>query len=262
MQNRKKILTIGDVHGRDLWKFFTHGSTYEFDQWAVMIFNGADPNDELFKNDYPYFEYDKIVFIGDYVDSFTIGNVEIKKNLEDIILFKQKMPDKVVLLWGNHDVQYFIPNQICSGYRPEARWDLQILFDHNRDLFQMAYQEGDYLWTHAGLLKPVLGDLLKMNPELREIGNEAGILNEAFKMELPQIFQVDGASGGWSMYGGPLWVRPKQLAEEAVDLHQIVGHTPVSELRNLKNKRDYNIWLTDFLEYAIDERIEMLILEI
>ena len=53
-------MTIGDVHGRDTWKFMTHGSSYEFEQWAIMVFNGANPNDDLFKNDYPYFEYDKI----------------------------------------------------------------------------------------------------------------------------------------------------------------------------------------------------------
>ncbi len=156
MEKKQKILTIGDIHGRDYWKFITHGSSYEFEQWVTMVNAGANPMDDLFKEDYPYFSADKIVFVGDYVDSFTISNVEIKKNLEDIIFFKKTLPNKVVLLWGNHDVQYFIPNQICSGYRPEARWDLQILFESNKDLFQMAYHEGDYLWTHAGLLKPVL----------------------------------------------------------------------------------------------------------
>ena len=84
-------MTIGDVHGRDTWKFMTHGSSYEFEQWVIMIEAGANPNDELFKNDYPYFNVDKIIFIGDYVDSFTISNVAIKKNLEDIILFKKSM---------------------------------------------------------------------------------------------------------------------------------------------------------------------------
>jgi len=258
----QRIMTIGDVHGRDTWKFMTHGSSYEFEQWAIMVDNGADPEEEMFKDDYPYFGVDKIVFIGDYVDSFTISNVVIKKNLEDIILFKKSMPDKVVLLWGNHDVQYFIPNQICSGFRPEAQWDLQILFRDNKDLFQMAYHEGDYLWTHAGLLKPVLSDMLKHNPELRKLGNEGAILNQAYEMELPQIFQVDGASGGWSMYGGPLWVRPKQLEEDGVDLHQIVGHTPQKKLVEKENKRGYKIWITDYIEHNEESEIAPFILEI
>jgi predicted MPP superfamily phosphohydrolase len=257
-----KIMTIGDVHGRDTWKFLTHGSSYEFQQWSIMIAEGADPCDELFKGDYPYMDVDKIVFIGDYVDSFTISNVEIKKNLEDIILFKKALPDKVVLLWGNHDVQYFIPNQICSGYRPEARWDLQILFDHNKDLFQMAYQIDEYLWTHAGLLKPVLADMLKMYPELKEFKTEMDILNHAFEREIPQIFQVDGASGGWSMYGGPLWVRPKQLEQYGLKLNQIVGHTPQKKLTEIEIGHGYKIWLTDYIEYNEESDIVPFILEI
>lgn len=258
----QKVMTIGDVHGRDTWKFFTHGSSYEFDLWAVMLYEGANPNDELFKNDYPYSSVDKIVFIGDYVDSFTISNVEIKRNLEDIIFFKKALPDKVVLLWGNHDVQYFIPNQICSGFRSEAKWDLQILFNDNKDLFQMAYQIDDYLWTHAGLLKPVLSDMLKMHPELKRFKTEMDILNHAYELEIPQIFQVDGASGGWSMYGGPLWVRPKQLEEVGVDLHQIIGHTPQKKLVENENKRGYKIWITDYIEYNEDSEIAPFILEV
>ena len=147
---KTRVLSIGDIHGRDTWKFITHGSSYEFDLWRTMVEAGATPDDESFKDDYPFMGVDKIVFVGDYVDSFTITNVVIKKNLEDIVWFKKMLPDKVILLWGNHDVQYFIPNQICSGYRPEAKYDLEDIFRENRDLFQMAYHNGDYLWTHAG----------------------------------------------------------------------------------------------------------------
>lgn len=255
-------MTIGDVHGRDTWKIFTHGSSYGFEQWAVMVEAGADPNDDLFKEDYPYFASDKIVFIGDYVDSFTISNVEIKKNLEDIILFKKALPNKVVLLWGNHDIQYFIPNQICSGFRPEAKWDLQILFEANKDLFQMAYQEGEFLWTHAGLLKPVLSEMLKMHTELKEFKTEADILNRAFEMGIPQIFQVDGASGGWSMYGGPLWTRPKQLEQYGCRLNHIVGHTPQKKLVEIETGHGFKIWITDYIEYNEESDIRPFILEI
>jgi hypothetical protein len=81
-------------------------------------------------------------------------------------------------------------------------------------------------------------------------------------MELPQIFQVDGASGGWSMYGGPLWVRPKQLEAEGIDLNQIVGHTPIKKLTEKENKRGYKIWLTDYIEYNEESEIVPFILEI
>lgn len=247
----KTIMTIGDVHGRDTWKFMTHGSPYEFEQWAIMVNNGADPNDEFFEKDYPYTNFDKIVFIGDYVDSFTVDNIMMKKNLEDVILFKKLLPDKVVLLWGNHDIQYFIPNQICSGFRPEMKWDLEILFRENKGLFQMAYQENDYLWTHAGLSKPILKSMLRYD-FLKDLKSESDVLNEAFIREVPEIFSVDSESGGWSMFGGPLWVRPSQLAEYGVDLHQIIGHTPQKKLKKIKGKNNFDIIITDYIEYGED----------
>jgi hypothetical protein len=256
----RRIMTIGDVHGRDTWKFMTHDSSYEFEQWAIMIENGADPNDDLFKNDYPYTGFDKIIFIGDYVDSFDVDNTRMKKNLEDIILFKKSLPDRVILLWGNHDVQYFIKDQICSGYRPEMQWDLEILFRDNRNLFQLAYQEEDYLWTHAGLTKPILKGLIKQYEFLRDLKSESEVLNMAFEMQVPEIFAVDSASGGWSMFGGPLWVRPTQLQEYGVDLHQVVGHTPQKRLRIIKGKNDFEIVLTDYIEYSEDLKVRPFVL--
>ena len=107
-----------------------------------------------------------------------------------------------------------------------------------------------------------MSDILKTYPELKGLENEAAILNQAFEMEIPQIFQVDGASGGWSMYGGPLWVRPKQLMEFGVNLHQIVGHTPHKELTTYKNKKDFNIWMSDYIEYNDDLDFEPFILEV
>jgi predicted MPP superfamily phosphohydrolase len=256
-----KICSIGDVHGRDSWKFITHGSPYEFEQWAIMVNEGADPSHEFFKDDYPYFEFDKIVFIGDYVDSFTLTNVVIKKNLEDIILFKKSLGDKVVLIWGNHDVHYYIPGQTCSGYRPEAKYDLEDIYRTNKDLFQLAFQIKDHLWTHAGLTKPIL-KALKKYEYTKELKTEAEILNECFLREAPEIFHVDRESGGWNLYAGPLWVRPARLLEDSVNLHQIVGHTPQSGLYNIKTKRGFNIWVIDYLEYGDDNNIVPFILEV
>ena len=67
-----RICAIGDIHGRNDWE-------------------KVDPN-----------KYDKIIFVGDYVDSFDIPTGEILKNLENIIAFKKEYYDKVILLLGNH----------------------------------------------------------------------------------------------------------------------------------------------------------------
>ena len=69
-----KTISIGDIHGRDIWK-------------------NVNPS-----------KYDKIIFVGDYVDSFTISNTTILNNLLDIIEFKKSFKNKVILLLGNHDI--------------------------------------------------------------------------------------------------------------------------------------------------------------
>lgn len=71
-----KIITIGSIHGRDSWK-------------------------EIVKQD-----FDKVIFIGDYFDSFDIPFKDQLQNFQAIIAFKKQNPDRVVLLIGEHDYQY------------------------------------------------------------------------------------------------------------------------------------------------------------
>ena len=116
-----KTITIGDLHGRDTWK-------------------SINPDD-----------YDKIIFIGDYLDSFDILPVIILHNLKEIIEFKKQYPDKVVLLLGNHDVSYIFNHSGTSGFQKGMLWDYQHLFKSNIDLFKIAYEYKNVLWTHAGV---------------------------------------------------------------------------------------------------------------
>ena len=117
-----KHVIIGDLHGKDCWK-------------------EVDPN-----------KYDKVIFLGDYVDHWTLPDKVIYNNLREIIEFKEKFPDKVDLLLGNHDVQYLhFPHYLCSGYRPSMQHLLTQLFKEYEDLFSVAYQKDNYLISHAGV---------------------------------------------------------------------------------------------------------------
>lgn len=238
-----RTLSIGDIHGRNDWTYFTHGSPQDFDRWAIAIDSGAPAHDDMRSEDFDnYVDYDKIIFIGDYVDSFTVGNAEMKKNLEDIILFKQACPDKVVLLLGNHDIQYIIKNAICSGYRPEMQHDFYKIFMDNIELFTFAYEgfnkDGEsWLWTHAGVTsgwyKELRKELYDPNHRFAEIIKErdpqtiADEINLAWELRLPVLYNVDASSGGYEMWAGPAWVRPRVLNAYPIDgVSQIVGHTP------------------------------------
>lgn len=251
MKNTRKILTIGDIHGRSVWKEKLFGSIKDFDHWAIEVFNGAK---DVFEEDYPLYAWDKVIFVGDYVDSFTVGNSEMLRNLQDLVLLKKTYPDKVVLLIGNHDVSYIVPDQWCSGYRPEMKHDFKQIYDENASLFQMAYYEEiplfegrknrKVLWTHAGVtggwLKQIEGVFLnekhKKHLILREhFGDRIDdMLQVAWELRLNNLFAVDSDSGGMSQWAGPLWVRPRTLKWEAIEgFDQIIGHTPKSTITKI-----------------------------
>jgi hypothetical protein len=172
-----KILCFGDIHGRPFWK-----------QWI-----------KEFKN------IDKYVFVGDYTDSFDISNVEILHNLKEIIEFKKDNLDNVILLYGNHDCSYALATPQtdnpfrCSGYRPEAHWDLHNVFSNNRELFQASYQIDNYLFTHAGISNQWFKNQYTYNPILDKISES---LNESFKFKEHSLFDVGYSRGGWYNVGG------------------------------------------------------------
>lgn len=270
-----KILSIGDIHGRDQWKFLTHGSPYEYNTWRTACDHGAEPVSD-FWSEMPYTAFDKIIFVGDYVDSFTVSNVEIKSNLLDIIDFKRKLGDRVVLLLGNHDVQYIVPNHICSGYRPEAQHDLYQIFTENLSLFTMAYEVNakdgsNYLWTHAGVtsgwietfnraldnpsrkaLIPIIED---HEPKSRKISEN---LNFAWELRLEILFDVDMYSGGCQEWAGPLWVRPHKLNEHRINgINQIVGHTPQATVWTNPVNDTTTHYFIDCIEHGETQALEL-----
>lgn len=54
-------------------------------------------------------EFEKIVFLGDYVSPYPdegISNMEALNVFKEIIEFKKENPEKVVLLMGNHRVNF------------------------------------------------------------------------------------------------------------------------------------------------------------
>ena len=128
-----KILIIGDIHARPFWKE------------AI----------EKYGND-----CDKIVFLGDYVDPYPIEGHTRKEaisTLEEVIDFKKKNSDKVVLLIGNHDAHYFIKNfPRSSRYDSSHAYKLREIYNTFKSLFKLAHEEvineKKYLFTHAGLM--------------------------------------------------------------------------------------------------------------
>lgn len=247
----KKIMTIGDVHGRKVWK--------EFGDIKFLLY--ADPEAAGYGGFVP--EFFKYVFIGDYVDSFTETTETIKENLLEIIRFKKLYPEHVVLLWGNHDVNYiqnkpWLPVEYhVSGFRPEAHQDLYDIFYENKDLFQVAYQYNNILFCHAGVhygwyhfvfTKAIKG----LGMDDMTISEQ---LNEAFLYNISCLFDIDWYRGGNKKVGGPLWTDKQMIDKKPLkNTHQVVGHNPVDEIRTYKpyKNNDATITFIDVLHHNKD----------
>lgn len=127
-----KIGICGDVHGRQFWKVF------------------KDRVDE----------FEKIVFLGDYVAPYQhegITNKQAIETFKEVVEFKKENPDKVVLLLGNHDGSYF-NTKICECRTDYRNWNwLNNFYMENIKLFDLCWETkiGDkrYFFSHAGVRK-------------------------------------------------------------------------------------------------------------
>lgn len=192
-----KILALGDIHGRRIWK---------------QIIDQEQP--------------DKVIFIGDYFDAYQkISTDNQLKNFDNIIKLKKQNKDNVVLLIGNHDYQYFngVTEQY-SGYQSRRRYDIQFRLEENKDLLQICHIDGKFLFTHAGLTQTWFDENFPKDLKFNEEN-----LNLLFKTKLkPFGFQIRPGCDiyGNNFYQSPIWVRPESLILDMIKGYtQIVGHT-------------------------------------
>ena len=209
MKNEKKILIIGDLHGEDSWKH-----TLEY-----FVPNEVETNIN---------KYDYIIFMGDYVDSFTISNEQIRKNLIDIIELKLKYPEKIILLLGNHELHYLFDSKefLCSGYRPEMKYDLFDILNRNKNLFQVSFEihsdTDKYLFTHAGIHSGFYNIYIKKYDNDETLSDS---LNNLFPNYKP-LYHVSWYRGGIQKQGGIFWADKIETYKKPLKgYHQIIGHT-------------------------------------
>ncbi len=214
----KEIVAIGDIHGRK--------------QWQNIVKNATGK---------------RIVFLGDYVDPYdTIEAAELIDNLKEIIEFKKQNPDRVVLLLGNHDMHY-----IYEDFTKGTRYDNTLadvitqVFNENRDLFQFAYQEGDTVFTHAGISSDWFCEDFK-GDKTRDIAEQ---LNNPTADQLRAMFQVGISRWGKDMNGGIFWADKSETAHNPLyGIHQVVGHSQVEHVTRVDINKDTSITFCDCLK--------------
>lgn len=221
-----KAIAVGDLHGKRDWETI-------------------DPT-----------ACDRIIFLGDYVDAFVVPDGPMRENLENLIAFKKKFPEKVILLIGNHDLQYLEwpePAFICSGFRPQMQTILTAIFQENRELFQVAYQIKNYLFTHAGLTKQFYEQNKRMfdfyYPDGGDFAHQLNAIQDHGLMKEKRKLHNVGYDRGGKGLGGITWVDKNEFNEKNLlpGIHQIVGHTPGIYGRRIASQ-DASIEFWDILD--------------
>ena len=204
MTNRKLII-IPDVHGRSFWR-----DTVK-----------RNPGEEF-------------IFLGDYLDPYPdegYSDEDAFRCLEDIISFKKENPDRVTLLWGNHDLHYLYPEMMGSRFDIDNAIRNSHMFWDNQTLFKMAYevQAGGkrYLFSHAGIGR---GWIDANFPRLEDEDITAELLNDlvGYPEFMSALEDVSIYRKGNKKYGSMIWADPRELLKEENRLKgvvQVFGHT-------------------------------------
>lgn len=201
-----KVLVIPDTHARDFWKE------------AKNIIN----------------EYDKVVFLGDYVDpysyEFKLSREELEEktinDFKEIIAFAKQYPDKIVLLDGNHLLHYVNTAYACSRFNSRLASTIQKLYNDNKELFHPCYLIDDVLFSHAGVSEQWVNLTGKIE-NIDYTGDPVAFINEC---SFSSLMACGRTRGGRDLYSGPEWLDVHEISW-SVDLlkgfYQVFGHTQV-----------------------------------
>lgn len=211
-----KLIIIPDIHGQSFWRE------------PVELYPEA-----------------RFIFLGDYLDPYPSDMIQEQdsfQGLKEIVIFKRLNPERVTLLWGNHDLHY-LSYDIVKG----SRFDYKNaernhhFFQENQSLFQIAHEEmiksQRYVFSHAGI-----GRLwIKKYTSLPDNDITAEWLNKC--MGSPDFYsalnEVSLERGGKELFGSMIWADAKEQLSTAnvmMSVTQIFGHTCLSQPMNIQNR--------------------------
>ena len=107
----KKVRVIGDLHGRTNWRKLVE----------------------------PFDEETMYVFVGDYTDPYSededVTYEQMIDQLNKVFTFKREHSDNVILLYGNHDIQYITGIIETWRYDRVHAKEIEKLLADNEELF-------------------------------------------------------------------------------------------------------------------------------
>jgi len=202
--------------------------------WVRAILDQEDDN------------WDRLVFLGDYFDSFDNPPVvaSVGETAEFLLDLREEYGERVTYLIGNHDVPYFellelaqsgahlpFPVNSCSGFDTDKATEIARVLDTDfRDSCRLFIFCNGHLLSHAGVHPkfwreghPGIDDPIEALDELCQIAMEN--LGKKYMA----ILGCGSARGGPEDVGGITWLDWNREFEDHPSLPpQIVGHTPHS----------------------------------
>lgn len=204
-----KTVAIGDIHGREIWESIVKKES----------------------------DADRIVFIGDYFDSFDISAHHQLENFRKIVDFKQKNVEKVVMLIGNHDFHYMpeAGEDRYSGYNEQYAREIWLNLQTIRDQMKIVHIEDGYLFSHAGVTQTWMFNHGLLPTEIN-----------AMPLENLRYERSDTSGYGNHKAQSPIWVRPEALVVDAVQEYvQVAGHTRQKGVAYYEGKEPTRLVLID-----------------
>lgn len=190
--------------------------------------------------------YDRVVFLGDYFDAKQMvyaGEAGTRGTARLIREVKMAYPDKVTLLWGNHDMPYFQLRDSVMGPGSSSLLNAARDDDIGTTIRRARWIHEEWpkeFWGGLRLLIEVDGWLLShagIHPDLWRLDLEPRDALEDFLLEWETVEENPGAHhahpllgagrprGGDAAVGGPLWLDWEAEFTDELPYAQIVGHS-------------------------------------
>lgn len=206
------VLFIGDIHNH----------TY--------IFNDIKRLDNIYN-------FDRIIFIGDYIDNWNTDNHDSLKVLETILNLKKSNFNKYTLCLGNHELSYL--GYPCSGHKFNLDFIVSLKLKDNIDCFDLytsiILNNVEYVCTHAGINNKYIKNVLQGDWK-----KELNLINQNKLSNLYLTTMCSSLRGGHNEFSSFLWCDKREheyfnKKETPIIPNQIIGHTPVHSISTLKN---------------------------
>ncbi len=203
-----KVLFVGDVHNH------------------MYMFKDVE------KLDIKY-NFDRIIFLGDYVDDWFTDNHNSLETLSNVINLKINSPEKYTFLLGNHELSYL--GYPCSGHQYELDNLVRLKLIENIDNFELyttiELNNKTYYCSHAGFTNEYL--IEELQPNDTNWQDNIHLLNKNKLDKLHLLTPCSAYRGGKYPYSSFVWADMRELLyyqDELLIPNQIIGHTPMKDI--------------------------------